>query len=139
MLGGMSDPIQVLPPIDVVAAVMRRGERWFLARRAPGSRHAGEWEFPGGKVDPGETPPEALRRELLEELGIDSRVGARLGTVAAAGATGPLRLIFHTVEPFGEPRAQGDHDACAWVTRQEALALPLAPADRAFVERQADA
>ena len=62
----------------VAAAVVRRGERFLLAQRLPDRMLAGQWEFPGGKLEIGETPEAALQRELREELGIESRVGAVL-------------------------------------------------------------
>ena len=62
-------------PIIVTAAVLRQGETVLITRRPPQSKHGGLWEFPGGKLDPNETPQEGLRRELREELGIDSEIG----------------------------------------------------------------
>ena len=56
--------------IDVVAALIIRKGRFFAAQRGAGKSHAGLWEFPGGKIEPNETPQEALARELREELGI---------------------------------------------------------------------
>lgn len=58
----------------VAAAVVRRGERFLLAQRLPDRMLAGQWEFPGGKLEAGETPEAALRRELREELGIEARI-----------------------------------------------------------------
>ncbi|HRK17251.1 MAG TPA: NUDIX domain-containing protein, partial [Prosthecobacter sp.] len=57
------------PPVEVVCAVLRRGGRLLVARRPAGKRLAGCWEFPGGKIEPGETAEAALLRELREELG----------------------------------------------------------------------
>ncbi|TPW19804.1 MAG: 7,8-dihydro-8-oxoguanine triphosphatase, partial [Elusimicrobia bacterium] len=61
--------------ISVCAGVILRSGGVLLARRAPGRRHAGQWEFPGGRVEPGESPQAALKRELREELGIEAVVG----------------------------------------------------------------
>ncbi len=67
----------VLPGVIlVVAAVVVEDGRLLLARRREGDHLAGHWEFPGGKVDPGETPPAALVRELAEELGVRAETGA---------------------------------------------------------------
>src|SRR4051794_38563563 len=62
--------------IIVAAGVVVEGQRVLLTRRKAGTHLEGMWEFPGGKVEPGEDPQAALRRELLEELGIDVRVGS---------------------------------------------------------------
>jgi len=75
--------------IVVVAAVIRRGDRVLLARRPPDKPPAG-LEFPGGKVEPGESPAAALRRELIEELGVDPAVGRELHRVD----DGRIELIF---------------------------------------------
>jgi 8-oxo-dGTP diphosphatase len=64
--------------IRVVAAVVRRGDTILLTRRPDRPGRPGQWEFPGGKVEPGEAEPDALRRELREELGCEAEVGALL-------------------------------------------------------------
>ncbi len=64
--------------ILVVGAVVERDGRLFLARRAPGERHGGTWELPGGKVEAGETPERALARELREELSVRAAVSSLL-------------------------------------------------------------
>lgn len=79
--------------IVVVAAVIRRGSEVLLARRPPDKPPAG-LEFPGGKVEPGESPAEALRRELIEELGVDPVVGRELHRVD----DGRIELIFMTAD-----------------------------------------
>src|SRR5690606_35093038 len=82
-----------LKPVEVVAGVITdaRG-RILLARRTEGRDLAGLWEFPGGKREPGETPEDALARELREELGIDAHVDGHLITVPQAYADKRLRL-----------------------------------------------
>jgi 8-oxo-dGTP diphosphatase len=64
--------------LQVVAAVVRRGDAILVTRRPDRPGRPGQWEFPGGKVEPGESEPEALRRELVEELGTEVEVGALL-------------------------------------------------------------
>lgn len=66
--------------IDVVAAILEQNGRILLAQRGAGSDQAGLWEFPGGKVEAGESQPEALARELDEELGICARIGDHVGS-----------------------------------------------------------
>ena len=92
--------------IIVVAGVVERGGRLLIGQRLKGDRHALKWEFPGGKVEPGETPKDALKRELREELGIEAEIGPEIARYeqCAAGRP-PLVLLFHRVESYvGEPQ-----------------------------------
>lgn len=90
----------------VVAAVIEQGGRILIAQRKNEGPHALKWEFPGGKVEPGETPEDALRRELEEELDIDARVGREITRYEYTyPGRSPILLIFYSVESFtGEPR-----------------------------------
>ena len=118
-------------PISVIAAVVRRDGRYLVGRRPDDKRHGGLWEFPGGKVDPGESWLEAAHRELGEELGMEAlRVGEPLLTVADEGS--PFVIVFFQVDAAGEPVPK-EHPAIGWFTPQELAALPLAPADARFV------
>ncbi len=117
--------------IPVVAAVLTRGDDFLLALRPGHKRHGGLWEFPGGKVDPGEDEAQALARELREELGVElTHAGASLATFRDPGS--PFEIHFRAVEVKGEPRAL-EHDAVAWISRRDVPGLPLAPSDRRFV------
>lgn len=118
--------------VPVLAAVIRRGDRYLLALRPAHKRHGGLWELPGGKLEPGEGWKEAAQRELREELGVVvTRVGAPL--FRRADPSSSFEIVFLEVEIEGEPRAL-EHDGLRWVTPAEAAGLPLAPADRAFVD-----
>lgn len=119
----------------VVAAVIERGGRLLLCRRPAGKRHAGLWEFPGGKLLPGESIPEAARRELAEELAVEVlAVGERLFALPDPGS--PFVVEFYPVEIAGEPVAL-EHEALVWARPQDLAALDLAPSDRAFASRYA--
>lgn len=116
----------------MVAAALVDGERRvLLQRRAAGRAMAGLWEFPGGKVEPGERPEAALARELDEELGIAVEPGA-LSPAAFASADNDgrhmLLLLYLCREWRGEPRAL-DAAALKWVRPDEMAALPMPPAD----------
>jgi 8-oxo-dGTP diphosphatase len=89
----------------VVAAVIERGGEVLVCQRRAGSRHELKWEFPGGKVENGEAPPDALARELEEELGIGATVGAELIRYEFHyPKRSPMLLIFYRVTEFsGEP------------------------------------
>lgn len=118
--------------IRVVAAVILREGRYLLCQRPAGKRHGGLWEFPGGKLEAGESLEAAARRELAEELGVAVRsVGAQ---VFAAG-DGPSDFVieFHPVEIEGEPQCL-EHSAIRWVAPQELPGLDLAPSDRQFAQ-----
>lgn len=117
-------------PISVVAAVIQRGDTWLLCQRPPGKHHAGLWEFPGGKVEPGESLFEAARRELAEELGLV--VVALEEPCLFSEASGAFLIHFCAVSAAGEPHPL-EHTAVRWVPRAELLHYALAPSDRAFV------
>ncbi|MDX1625624.1 MAG: Nudix family hydrolase [Wenzhouxiangellaceae bacterium] len=118
-------------PIDVVAArlVDDRG-RVLVARRAAGKAHAGQWEFPGGKIEPGESPADALGRELDEELGIRASAIRPRCAILHRGEAGAIRLWLHDVAGFeGTPEAH-EHDEIRWEAPDRLADLELPPADR---------
>jgi 8-oxo-dGTP diphosphatase len=107
----------------------------LVARRSAPEQLAGLWEFPGGKVEPGEEPEAALARELLEELGIGVRLGAELPAQVPGGWTlnhrASMRVWFAEIA-HGEPKALEDHDELRWVALKDhsgVLGLPWIPAD----------
>ena len=73
--------------IDVVCGLFVRGGRVLIVQRKPGGRHGGYWEFPGGKVEAGETPERSLAREIVEELGVAARVGRPPTTTSGCAVT----------------------------------------------------
>jgi len=119
----------------VVAAVIRDEiGRILLARRPVDAHMGGLWEFPGGKVDPGEAPAAALERELAEELALDARVGAPL-TFAVHEEPGlRVLLLFFDVE-IGSPRPKPlEGQEIAWVAPKDLPSYPTPPADAALIE-----
>ncbi len=119
----------------VGAAVLRHG-RLLAARRGPSVPHAGGWELPGGKVEPGETPERALARELREELGCEVGVGEPLGADVPLG--GGLLLRAHVCRlQTGEPLPH-EHDALRWLGPEELDEVRWLPADRTLVDRLRD-
>ena len=116
--------------IPVLAAVIRRGDRYLLAQRPAHKRHGGLWEFPGGKLEPGEGWREAARRELREELAVGVvAVGEPVWRRRDPGS--PFEIVFVPVTIDGEPRPL-EHPAVRWVAPAAMTALPLAPTDQAF-------
>jgi mutator protein MutT len=119
--------------VVVLAAVIRQGTRYLVARRPAHKRHGGLWEFPGGKVLAGETWIEAARRELDEELGVRVRsVADPLHWQRDTGSE--FVIVFVPVEIEGEPRCI-EHTELLWASLDELTRLDLAPADRSFVEQ----
>ena len=124
--------------IDVAAGVVVRGERVLVSRRLPDGHLAGYWEFPGGKLEPGESPPEALVREIREELDVTIDVGPRWGVLPVVYDDRTVRLHFYfaTIRE-GRPRALG----CAefrWVTVAELSSLSFPRADRQLLQTLLD-
>lgn len=116
--------------IDVTGAVIIRDGAVFTAQRGPGKALAGKWEFPGGKIEPGETPEQSLARELKEELLVDATVGAHITTTEYEYDFGTVRLsTFHcTLSPDAEPTLT-EHTDSRWVPLTDVKSLDWAPAD----------
>lgn len=127
------------PLISVVAALIRDGQRFLLTRRSEGRHGAGFWEFPGGKIEPGESGPEALVRELREELGIEVSVGALFRTLTHAYEDRRVELHFFEAEVIdGQPCPLEVADL-GWFLPQEMSGLPILPADLVLVKELAAA
>ncbi len=124
--------------IDVVAAVVERGGRLLVTRRQRGVHLEGFWEFPGGKVGPGETQPEALERELREELGVETDVGDIVFETAHDYPDRTVRLFCYRCHVRGTPQPLLGQEI-QWVLRAELSALPFLPADTALVRMLATA
>ena len=128
--------------VRVVAIALIDGKgRVLLQKRRAGGRHGGLWEFPGGKVEPGETPESALIREIAEELGIEvlSADLCEEGEVAENPAPGSDRLPL-VLKLYRCPRWRGepcclDAEEIGWFTPTEAAKLAVPPLDRPFIER----
>lgn len=114
--------------IRVVGAVIERDGCVLMARRPPGRRHAGLWEFPGGKVEPGEDDPSALARELLEELAAPSVVGE----IVAEGGDDRVVLACYRVRLLAQPIPLF-HDQLAWIPIPQLRGIETPPADQAAV------
>jgi 8-oxo-dGTP diphosphatase len=121
--------------IDVTAAILTRNGQVLIAKRKPGSSLPNKWEFPGGKVEDGETPEECLRRELDEEFGIEVSIGEPLGESVYHYDHISIRLLaYRTFWNGGDifPRA---HSEIAWAPLNHLIDYDFAPADLPFVQR----
>jgi len=114
--------------IRVTAALLLENGQVLLGRRKSGIRHAGKWEFPGGKVEPGETPQAGLARELREEFDIEAVVGDLFAETVYHYNRGPVRLQAFFVRRMGT-LTPVDHDRIAWVSPHSLLDYDLLPAD----------
>lgn len=113
-----------------MAAVVKRDGHFLVCQRPAHKRHGGLWEFPGGKLEAGETIEGAASRELAEELGVSvCSCGDQLFVIGDPDS--PFVIEFHPVEFQGEPVCL-EHSALAWVTIPAMLSLDLAPSDRCF-------
>src|SRR5690625_537051 len=126
-------PTQIVVAGAVIVA-SAAGPAGLIAQRRRPPELAGRWELPGGKVVPGETEPDALARELSEELGLDAAaltVGERLGADVVLD-TGMTLRAYRVSLAHGEPRPD-DHQALRWVTAVELPDIDWVPADRAWL------
>ncbi len=127
----MSD---ALSPTIIVAAVIEHNGKYFVARRSPAVENPGLWEFPGGKLNVGESPEQGIIRELAEEFSVGAEVRGLLGIVDEVVNDRPLRLICLSVLLEKEPKVLKDHDQIAWVSFADLARLAMTPLDLAFVK-----
>jgi 8-oxo-dGTP diphosphatase len=120
--------------ITVTAGIMERDGKILVARRKPGKHMGGKWEFPGGKMEAGETPQQTLARELEEELAVRAEVGGFLCSAAWEGDGLSLELLVYRVLSLeGEPVLR-EHQEIRWVEPGALGALDLADSDRKVAE-----
>jgi 8-oxo-dGTP diphosphatase len=124
--------------IRVVAAVIVRDGKVLACRRAPHKSLAGLWEFPGGKVEPGETDETALAREIREELGIDIVVGGHIAqSIAPAGDSMIALNAYWAQTTTGGEFSSTDHDRTEWLSPASFSDYEWAPADVPFLSNVA--
>ncbi|MEM8767307.1 MAG: (deoxy)nucleoside triphosphate pyrophosphohydrolase [Pseudomonadota bacterium] len=116
-------------PVDVVCALIEAGDEVLIARRGPGGATGGKWEFPGGKVQPGESPAEALIREIAEELDCTVTVGAALETNVHRYPNLSIRLLPYLCTISRGAVVAREHAEIAWVTKAELALFDWADAD----------
>jgi len=126
----------------VVVALLRHGDdppTYVVTRRHPGAHLGGLWELPGGKVEPGESPEQALRRELLEELGVSAKVVRPLTFSHHTYPDRSVLILFYLARtlPGPDPCARAA-SALALVTREALIALEMPPANRPLVDLLTD-
>ena len=119
--------------INVVAAIIIKDNKVFATQRGYGDFKDG-WEFPGGKVEEGETPQEALTREIREELAADIRVGELFYTVEYDYPEFHLSMKCYICELVSEEMELKEHEAARWLGRGELDTVDWLPADKGLIE-----
>lgn len=119
--------------IKVVAAVIREGDRIFATQRGYGDFKGG-WEFPGGKIEEGETPQEALVREIKEELEIEIAVGELIDTIEYDYPTFHLSMDCFWAESILGEVVLKEHEDAKWLVKEELDSVEWLPADITLIE-----
>ena len=120
--------------VRVVAAVIRNGNSIFATQRGYGD-YKDMWEFPGGKVEPGETPQEALVREIREELDTEIRVGELIDTIEYDYPTFHLSMDCFWAEIISGSLELREHEAARWLKKEELYSVDWLPADVTLIEK----
>ncbi len=135
---------KAVDPTPIAIAVVRRNGRYLVGQRAEGQVLAGLWEFPGGKIQAGESPSEAAVRECREETGLMVRVIELLDETTYRYDHGAVRLFFHLCEPaeggdsrrrLGAPLATEPKPPYHWLDAAEMRGLRFPPANAEIVAR----
>ena len=125
-------------PIRVTAAIIVDTGRILIAQRAKSDRMAGFWEFPGGKIEPGETPEACLARELKEELCMTATIGRFIDRSFHRDDDICIELLAYQAFWDKKPFRPLEHQAVLWALPDQLQDYPFTPADRPFVDRLAD-
>lgn len=120
--------------IQVTAAVLEKEGKILIAKRREGGPFGGNWEFPGGRVEPGETPETALHRELREELGIETRIGQLFATSRYESPSFAIKLMAYRVTYLSGEIRLADHEEVRWVARASLRTFHFAEPDLPIVQ-----
>jgi 8-oxo-dGTP diphosphatase len=132
--GVSSQSVPLPSAIVVTAAVVERDARFLVTRRGQGVHLEGYWEFPGGKCDPHESHEQCLRREMIEELGVDVEIGPKVLDVRHEYPDRAVEIHFYRCRLKGEPRAMLNQQI-QWVAREALHSLPFPPADEELIDQ----
>jgi len=119
---------------QVTAAVIEKDGKILIAKRQLGRTLGGKWEFPGGKIEPGETPEECLKRELKEEFDIEAEIGSLLAVSKFRYCFVPIELLAYRVKHTSGDFKLNDHEEMRWVRSSELSLYDFLSADRSIVE-----
>ncbi len=117
------------------AGIAKKGNRYLIFQRKLGGSLSEKWEFPGGKVEAGETPEEALAREIQEELAVSARIGTKImeGEFSHSGKT--YTLLAFEIHLVSENFILSDHQRFAWVSQEELSCYDFADSDKLIVSK----
>ncbi len=119
----------------VTAAVLRHNGRILIAKRRQGKHMGPKWEFPGGKIDPGESPEECLKRELAEEFSIEARIAGFICSVTHESKDIQLEIFAYHVEHVSGDFKLHEHDEIRWVLPGELESYDLVDSDRSLIRK----
>ena len=119
----------------VTAAIIIKDNKILITQRAPGQNLAGKWEFPGGKIELGETPQQCLQREIREELDVDIEVSDFFAESIYSYQSGTIKLMAFWCRWLSGDFNLHVHSKLAWVNRHELDFYEFAPADIPLVEK----
>jgi len=119
----------------VTAAIIKDENRLLIAKRHSKDPLGGKWEFPGGKIEPGETPKECLVREIKEELGVEVKIGPFYDENVYSSQDHDIHLLFYWAEVITGKVIPVVHDDLKWTTIEELANFDFAPADIPIVKR----
>ncbi|MBO8137274.1 MAG: (deoxy)nucleoside triphosphate pyrophosphohydrolase [Desulfotomaculum sp.] len=124
--------------IKVAAAIIIKDGLVLIAKRKEGEKLAGKWEFPGGKIEDGESPEECLQREIMEELQINISIGEYFGDSVYHYQHGTIHLLAYLAYWNGGKLMPTVHQEVRWVTPGEMLKYEFSPADIPLVKKLAE-
>lgn len=125
----------MIRPIPVAAGIITEGSRVLIAKRSFRGFMGGMWEFPGGKIETGETPSECLARELAEELAVKAAKMSYFDSSFYEYGSRRILLIGLRVEELSCPPIPIEHEEIAWIELSDLHSVQLAPADVPFARR----
>ncbi len=125
-------------PLLVTAAVIFDGDKVLITRRPENKRHPGQWEFPGGKIEPGESPEEALCREILEELEVEIQVVDVFEVVFYRYEWGTVLILAYRCELLTKNIQNVGVAEHRWVHPVKLVNFPILPADQPIIDRLND-
>lgn len=124
-----------MQPLIVTAALLRKDSKILITKRPPDKQQGGFWEFPGGKLQDNETPQEALKRELREELDLEIEVGGIFEAVYHRYDWGPVLILVYECRPLSGVIRNLEVDEHRWLFVEQLPEYDILPADRPIIDK----